>query len=696
LAKINKTKIMQIAPKHPKNITVHTHTRIDNYYWLNDRENPETITYLEAENAYTEKVLAPTENLQKQLFEEMKGRIKEDDFSVPYQWGKFWYYSRYEIGTEYPIYCRIAEKPVNLGDISTFKDEKVILNVNELAKGHEYFTVGQTAVSPNDNLLAYSVDTVSRRIYTIYIKNLLTGELLADQLPETSGAMLWADDQTLIYVKKDVDTLRDYQVFRHKIGTPSTQDILLFEETDETFYLDLSISKSKQYIFINSQSTTTDEVLFINLCATDAPVEVLQPRQKDHKYSADHVGMHFYIRTNDEAENYKIVTTPITKPQKEYWKTIIPHKEDSFIESFEVISKFLIVEERKTGLIELHCLNLGTQESHYLQFDEPVYLAYLGTNTTLETTSFRFGYTSLTTPTSTIEYDVLTQQKTVLKTQTVVGNFDKTQYKTERLWATATDGTKIPISIVYHKNTPLNGTAPLLQYGYGSYGITIDATFSAARLSLLDRGFIYAIAHIRGGQELGYQWYENGKLLQKMNTFTDFIAVSEFLIAEKYTSKEKLFAYGGSAGGLLIGAVINLRPDLYKGVMAAVPFVDCVTTMLDDTIPLTTFEYDEWGNPNDQTYYEYMLSYSPYDNVKAQDYPNILITTGLHDSQVQYWEPAKWTAKLRELKTDKNLLLLHTDMTTGHGGSSGRFQRLKEYARDYAFLLWLANFKMES
>lgn len=703
-----------IASKKAKEIITHSHKRIDNYYWLNEKENPETIAYLEAENAYTESIMQPTKEFQQQLFEEMKGRIKENDASVPYFWENFWYYSRYETAMEYPLYCRTAEKPANLGDITTAKNEAIILNVNDLAKDYDYFSVGTLAISPNNKLVAYSADTVSRRIYTIYIKNLETDETLTDQIPETSGSVVWADNETLIYIKKDVDSLRDYQVFRHKIGTNFETDVLLFEETDETFYLDLNLSKSKHYVFIHALSTLTDEVRFLDLTNPNGELQLLQSRQQDLKYSAEHFGDSFYIRTNLEAENFKIVKTLITKPEISNWETVIAHRNHVFIESFDVFENFLVVEEREQGLIKFWITNWKDSKDeknnlgHYVNFDENTYLAYLDINTNLATQVLRFGYTSLTTPISTFEYDMQSRQKTLLKEQVVQivgGTFDKTNYKSERIWVEIPNNltnqdekethetVKVPVSLVYHKDTKLDGTAPLLQYGYGSYGITIDATFSSARLSLLDRGFVYAIAHIRGGQELGRQWYENGKLLNKMNTFTDFIAVSEHLIAQNYTSKSKLFGYGGSAGGLLMGAIMNLRADLYAGILAAVPFVDCVTTMLDDTIPLTTFEYDEWGNPNEKIYYDYMLSYSPYDNIIAKKYPNTLITTGLHDSQVQYFEPAKWTAKLRELKTDDNLLLLHTDMSAGHGGASGRFKRLHDIALEYAFMFLLVGIR---
>jgi oligopeptidase B len=679
-----------IANKQAKEITTHNHTRIDNYYWLNEKENPETIAYLEAENAYTEAMMQDTKVLQEQLFEEMKGRIQEDDFSVPYLLGNYWYYSRYYTGMEYPLFCRIAEKPSNFGDSKTFQNEHIFLNVNELAKEYSYFSVNSLAISPKENLLAYAEDTVSRRIYTIRLKNLVSNQNLTDTIIETSGTVLWADEQTIIYVKKDVESLRDYQVFRHKIGTEQAEDELLFEETDDTFYVDLSLAKSKKYIFVHSISTLTDEVQFLDLTNPNGKLQIIEPRTRNLKYSVEHWGNDFIIRNNENAENFKIAKTPITKPQKENWTEIIAHDANVFIENFDVFEEFLVIEKRENGLIKFQIYSWKDFGKPYeVEFDENTYLAYLDINNELHSTELRFVYTSLTTPSSVFMYNMQNKQKTLLKQQTVLGNFDKNNYQSDRIWATATDGTKIPISLVYHKNTVLDGTAPLLQYGYGSYGITIDATFSSARLSLLDRGFVYAIAHIRGGQELGRQWYENGKLLQKMNTFTDFIAVSEHLISQKYTNKNRLFAYGGSAGGLLMGAIINLRADLYMGIIAAVPFVDCVTTMLDDTIPLTTFEYDEWGNPNEKTYYDYMLSYSPYDNVVAKDYPNILITTGLHDSQVQYFEPAKWTAKLRAYKTDNNLLLLHTDMSAGHGGASGRFKRLYDIALEYAFMLKL-------
>jgi oligopeptidase B len=682
-----------IAEKQPKEIVTHAHPRIDNYYWLNDRENAEVIRYLEAENAYTDAVLAHTKDFQNQLFEEMKGRIKEDDNAVPYKIGSFWYYSRYEKGMEYPLYCRTRIKPENFADLSAVQAEEIILNVNELAKDYEYFSVGDLAISPNEKLLAYSFDTVSRRIYDIRFKDLETGEMLANTIAETSGEVLWADDQTVFYVKKDLETLRDNQVFCHKVHKTAAQnqsDLLKYEEKDETFYLTIRKSKTKEYIFVHATSTQTDEVLYLKTAEPDANFVVLQPRIKDMKYEAEHFENLFLIRTNWEAENYRLVKTEIAQTSKTYWTDVVAHQADIFIEDFDVFQDFLVWEQRRNGLIEICVCKWGHDQTEIVNFGEPTYLAYLETNTELDTKFLRFGYTSLSTPTTVFEYQMESKQKKILKQQVVLGNFDQSNYKSERIWAVASDGTKVPISLVYHKNTKLDGTAPLLQYGYGSYGISIDASFSSVRLSLLDRGFVFAIAHIRGGQELGRNWYENGKLLQKINTFTDFIAVSEHLIANKYTNRQKLFAYGGSAGGLLMGAVANLRPDLYAGILAAVPFVDCVTTMLDDSIPLTTFEYDEWGNPNEKQYYDYMLSYSPYDNIKAQNYPNMLITTGLHDSQVQYWEPAKWVAKLRTLKTDSNLLLLYTDMTAGHGGASGRFNRLHEIAMEYAFMLELS------
>lgn len=679
----NKKHIMPQAPianKIPKSLSRHGDTRIDNYYWLNDREDTAVINYLNAENSYREAMMAHTQIFQKQLFEEIKGRIKQTDESVPYKDNGYMYYTRFEEGKEYPIYCR--------KNGSMAAAEEVLLNVNELAKGHDYYQVGNMEVSPDNTLLAYGIDTVSRRQYTILVKNLLTGEVYSDAIPNTSASVAWAaDGRSFFYTLNDQQTLRACKVMHHHLGEDVSKDKVVFEEKDETFTVDVSVAKSKKYIFIKSRSTVSSEARFVATDTPDAAFTIFQPRERDLEYSIDHFEDKFYIITNLKAKNFQLMETPITQTAKSNWKVVIPHREDVLLEDMEIFKDFLVINERKNGLMNIRIINQQTHQEHYLNFGEETYAAYGSVNPDFDTKVFRYGYTSLTTPNSTYDYDMESRVKTLLKQQEVLGGYDASQYASKYMYATAADGVKVPISVVYKKGTPLDGSAPCLLYGYGSYGYSIDATFSSTRLSLLDRGFVFAIAHIRGGQELGRAWYEDGKLMKKRNTFTDFISCGEFLVAQKYAAKDKLMAMGGSAGGLLMGAVINLRPDLWRGVVAQVPFVDVLTTMLDESIPLTTGEYDEWGNPNEQAAYEYMKSYSPYDNVSAKDYPAMLVTTGLHDSQVQYWEPAKWVAKLREVKTDKNPLYLYCNMETGHGGASGRFDRFKEVALEYAFLL---------
>ncbi|HMB94014.1 MAG TPA: S9 family peptidase, partial [Rhodothermales bacterium] len=659
-------------------------TRTDDYYWLRERENPEVIAYLEAENAYTEAEMAHLKDLEDALFAEIKGRIKEDDASVPYKEGDYFYYTRYEEGKEYPIYAR------KKGSLDA--EEQIMLDANVLAEDHEYFAVRGREISANQNILAYSVDTVGRRIYTLQFKNLTTGEVLADEIPDVTGNVAWANDnQTIFYTKQDPTTLRWYQIYRHVLGTDPAKDELVYEEDDDTFSSFVFRTKSKRYILIGSQQTLSSEYRYLSADDPAGSFQIIQPREDNHEYNVDHYGDHFYIRTNDSAQNFRLVKTPVTATEKANWEEVIPHRTDVLLENFEMFKDYLVLSERQDGLIRLRVRPWDGSGEHYIDFGEPAYLAYVETNPEFDTPVLRYGYTSMTTPNSVYDYHMATQEKTLMKQDEVLGDFDSSRYTTERLYATARDGVKVPISLVYRTDLfEQNGTAPLLLYGYGSYGYSLDATFSSARLSLLDRGFVYAIAHIRGGQEMGRQWYEDGKLLKKKNTFTDFIDSGEYLIAAQYADPERLFAMGGSAGGLLMGAVINMRPDLFSGVVAAVPFVDVVTTMLDDSIPLTTSEYDEWGDPNDSTYYDYMLSYSPYDNVEAKDYPNLLVTTGLHDSQVQYWEPAKWVARLRAMKTDQNRLLLKTNMDAGHGGASGRYKRYRETAFQYAFLLDLA------
>ncbi len=661
----------------PKELTIHGDTRIDNYYWLNERENPEVIAYLEAENNYTKTILKPTKQLQDKLFAELKGRIKESDESVPYKSNGYFYYNRFEAGKEYPIFCRKKE--------TLDAPEEIMLDVNILAEGHSYFQVGGLNVSPDNKLLAYGVDTVSRRKYTIYVKNLETGELLTESIPNTEGYSEWANDnKTMYYVKKDDVTLRSYQIYRHELGQQN--DYLVYQENDETFSVFITKSKSDKFLLIGSSSTLSDEYRFLDADKPSGEFKVIQPREKGLEYSVSHYGDYFYIRTNLNAQNFKLVKTPINKTSKENWKDVIAHDENSYFEGVEIFKNFLVAEERRDGLSKIRIIKWSDNSEHYLDFGEEAYSAYVSVNREFDTDILRYGYSSLTTPSSTIDYNMVTREKTVKKEQEVLGGFDKTNYESKRIFATAQDGKKVAMSIVYRKGIKLDGSNPALIYGYGSYGATMDPGFSSTRLSLLDRGFVYAIAHVRGGQYYGRQWYEDGKLLNKKNTFTDFNSCAEYLIEQGYTSNEKLFAMGGSAGGLLMGAIANMRPDLYKGIVAQVPFVDVVTTMLDETIPLTTSEFDEWGNPKDSVYYKYMLSYSPYDQVKAQNYPAMLVTTGLHDSQVQYFEPAKWVAKLRDLKTDKNVLLLNTNMEAGHGGASGRFKALEEIAMEYAFI----------
>ncbi|WP_406600948.1 S9 family peptidase [Mangrovimonas aestuarii] len=670
------------ADKKPKVLRVHDHERIDNYYWLNDRQNQEVIDYLNEENEYTKSCLKHTEELQKSLFEEMKGRIKEDDTSVPYLLNGYWYITRYEKGKDYPIYSR------KKGSLDA--EEEIMFDCNEMAKGHSYFKLGGISVSPDNTLASFAVDTVSRRQYTIYIKHLATGEVYPDKIVNTTGSTTWANDnKTLFYTKKDRVTLRSHKIFKHRLATDAKDDVLVFHEKDDTFNSFVYKTKSRKYIVIGSSSTLTTEYRFLNANTPDGKFTVFQEREREHEYSIAHFEDHFYILTNkDKAVNFKLLKTSEKQTSKEFWEEVLPHRQDVLLEDIEIFKNYLVVSERENGLNKIRIMSWDGNEDYYLPFESETYTAYTGNNPEFNSDVLRFSYNSLTTPSSVIDYNFKTKTKDVKKEQEVLGGkFDKNNYTSERIWATAADGVKVPISLVYRKGVKLDGTAPLFLYAYGSYGSTIDPYFSSIRLSLLDRGFIYAIAHIRGGEYLGRDWYEKGKLLEKMNTFTDYIDCSKYLINQKYTSAEHLYAYGGSAGGLLMGVVANLSPELYNGIIAAVPFVDVVTTMLDDTIPLTTGEYDEWGNPNDKEYYDYILMYSPYDNVRSGPYPNMLVTTGLHDSQVQYWEPAKWVAKLREFKTDTNKLLFHIDMDSGHGGASGRFESLKEVAMEYAFLL---------
>jgi oligopeptidase B len=676
------------AKKVLKELVKHNDVRIDNYFWLNNRENKEVIDYLNEENSYCNTVMAPTEELQRELFKEMKSRIKEDDESVPYKYNGYWYIVKFEKGKDYPIYLRRKE--------SLDATDELLFDCNKMAEGHSYFKLVGISVSPDNTKVSFGVDTVSRRQYTIKIKDLLSGEIYPDELKNTTGGSTWANDnKTLFYTSKDEKTLRADKIYSHQLKSSSKADKLIYEELDDTFGTTVFKSKSKKYLVIASYSTLTTEYQILDADHPNDTFKIFQPRVRGVEYSIHHYNGDFYVLTNaNGATNFKLMKTPETATEIENWQEVITHRDEVLLEEIDIFKDFLVVSERNNGLNKIRIMSWNGKEDYYLPFDNETYTAYTSTNVDFNTHILRYGYNSLTTPSSVIDFDMVSKTKTIKKEQQVLGGkFDKENYVSERIWATAEDGTKIPISLVYHKETKKNSETPLLQYAYGSYGATIDPYFSTIRLSLLDRGFIYAIAHVRGGEYLGRPWYENGKLLYKKNTFTDFISCSKHLIKNGYTSSKHLYAMGGSAGGLLMGAIMNLAPKIYNGIVAQVPFVDVITTMLDDSIPLTTGEYDEWGNPNNKDYYNYIKSYSPYDNVEQTSYPNALITAGLHDSQVQYWEPAKWTAKLRELKTDKNILLLKTNMEAGHGGASGRFEALKEDALEYAFLLSLEGIK---
>ena len=671
-----------VAKKSPKKLVKHDDIRVDNYYWLNDREDAAVISHLEKENSYYAEMTKHTVDFQDSLFDEMKSRIKEDDSSVPYEYNGYWYITRYEIGKEYPIYSRHKEH--------IEAAEEIMFDGNEMAKGHEYFNLGGIAISPDNTLAAYSIDTVSRRQYTLSIKNLQTGEVYADKIENTTGSAVWANDnKTIFYTKKDPVTLRSDKIYKHVLGTSTASDVLIFNEEDDTYNTFVYKTKSKKYIVIGSFSTLTSEYQILRADDPDAAFKVFSPRTRGLEYSISHFGTDFFVLTNkDGATNFKLMKVNENNTSSDHWKEFIPHRQDVLLEDIDIFEAYYVLSERENGLNRIKVVKWDESNSYYLPFDSETYTAGVGSNPDFNTEILRYSYNSMTTPSSVIDFNMTTKEKEVKKEQEVLGSkFDKENYVEKRVWATAEDGVKVPMSIVYHKKTKLTSETPILQYAYGSYGSTIDPYFSSVRLSLLDRGFVFAIAHIRGGEYLGRPWYEDGKLLKKKNTFTDFIDCSKYLIENNYTSANHLYAMGGSAGGLLMGAIINMNPELYNGVVAAVPFVDIVTTMLDDSIPLTTGEYDEWGNPNDTVYYKYMKSYSPYDNVEAKKYPNMLVTTGLHDSQVQYFEPAKWVAKLRELKTDQNLIVFDINMDAGHGGSSGRFEALKEVAKEYAFLL---------
>nr|WP_315399717.1 S9 family peptidase [uncultured Sphingobacterium sp.] len=676
-----------LAVIKPHKRDIHNDQVIDDYYWMNDffKEGPDAelvIDYLKKENDYTNAVLKPTEKLQEQLFQEMKARIREKDESVPYLKNGYYYYTRTEDGQQYFKFCRKKDE-LNAS-------EEILLDIDAMAVGYAYYAATGFSVSPDNNLMSFGVDTVSRREYTIFIKNLLTGEIYKDEIPKTSGNSTWAkDNKTLYYTAKNPVTLLSEKINRHTLGTLVDDDVTVYKEIDNTNYIGVGKSKNGEYIFIESEGTLSSEVFYLKSDDPAGNFQVFQPRMKNVLYHVTALEDRFLIVTNDEAKNFKVMQCQLGMTSREHWRAFIPHREDVLVSEVDEFKDYLVVTERKNGLSQIAIHNLHNEEQYYLDFGEVAYTVYPSTNVEYDTQKLRFGYTSLVTPLSTYEYDMVTREKILLKQQEVVGGYDTHAYSTERIFAKASDGTAIPISLVYKNGIKKDGSAPLLLYAYGSYGYAIDPTFNSARLSLLDRGFVYAIAHIRGGEEMGRQWYEEGKMMNKINTFTDFISCGHYLIDQKFTSLGHLYAQGGSAGGLLMGAIANMEPNLWNGIIAQVPFVDVVNTMLDEGIPLTTNEYDEWGNPNEKEAYYYMKSYSPYENIEGKEYPNILVTTGLHDSQVQYFEPAKWVAKLRKMKTDNHVLLLKTDMEYGHGGASGRFDYLKDIALNYAFLFAL-------
>jgi len=670
------------ATKTPKELSIHGQKIIDNYFWLNEKENPAVIDYLNAENEYYHSKTAHTNTLQQELFEELKARIKEEDQSVPFKKNHYIYTTYMHVGQQYPVFCRKHESEDAI--------EQTLFDVNKMADGFNYFDLGSFSVSPDNKTAAFSTDCVSRRLYDLQFKDLETGEIYPEKIENTTGGIAWANDnKTVFYTKKDPETLRSFKIFRHVLNTNPAKDVEVFEETDETFNTAAYRTKSGKYIIIASFSTISTEYRFLNASNPEGTFTIFQERAPNHEYAIFHYEDHFYVHTNvDNAFNFKLMKTSESKTSKENWQTLIDHREEVLLEDVSIFKDFLVLEERENGLCKIRIKNWDDSKDDYFPFEEEVYDAGVGYNPDFETSMLRIAYSSMTTPTTIFDFNVNDGTKTIKKEQKVLGGkFQKDNYKSFRLWAKAADGVEIPMSVVVRKDTKINSETPLLLYGYGSYGITVDPRFSSSRLSLLDRGFIFVIAHVRGGEYLGRKWYENGRMLSKKNTFTDFIACAEHLIKNNYTSSNHLYASGGSAGGLLMGGIINMKPEIFKGIVADVPFVDVLTTMLDKTIPLTTGEYNEWGNPEDLEYYNYIKSYSPYDNVEAKEYPNMLVTTGLHDSQVQYFEPAKWVAKLRELKTDNNLLLLYTDMDSGHGGASGRFDVLKDIARSYSFLI---------
>lgn len=677
----------------------HGDMRPDNFHWMRlsdkqkndknpDAQTKKVVDYLNAENDYRTKMMAHTDTFQEKLFEEIKGRIKQTDMSVPYKENGYFYITRYDEGKEYPIHSRKKE--------TLEAAEEIMLNVNLLAENFEYFAVGGRSVSPDNAIIAYGEDTVSRRQYTIRFKNLITGEMLTDVIPNTNGGVTWANDNKTVFYTKNDDALRSFKIFKHTLGTPVSTDKLVHHEKDETFNTYIFKTKSKKYLVIGSSATLANEYQILEADNPSGAFRMFQLRERKLEFDISHYDDKWYIRTNkDNAENFKVMTCPETKTTKENWSDLIAHDPKIYIEDLDLFKNFMVISERKGGITQLKIKPWTGKDEHYIAFKESTYTAGTSNNPDFDSDVLRLNYTSLTTPNTTYDYNVIDQKLTLLKQQEVIGSFNLDNYTSERVTVRAKDGTMIPLSIVYKKGFKKNSTRPFLLYGYGSYGYSMDPYFSSARLSLLDRGFGFAIAHIRGGQEMGRQWYENGKFLNKKNTFTDFIDCGEYLVKEGYAAKDKLFAQGGSAGGLLMGAVMNMSPDLWKGILAAVPFVDVVSTMLDESIPLTTGEFDEWGNPKDKSYYDYMKSYSPYDNIEPKNYPATLVTTGYWDSQVQYWEPMKWVAKMRMMKTDKNPLLLYCNMETGHGGASGRFKKLRETAMEYAFLIDLAGLPLK-
>jgi len=663
--------------------------RSDPYYWLRDdeRTDPEVLAYLSAENAYHAQHLAPIKPLEDKIYAEIIARLKQDDSTVPYRKSGYWYYIRFEPGKEHPIYAR------RKGSLDA--PEEVMLDANELAVGHEYHQIGELDVSPNSEWLAFCEDTVGRRQYVLRFKNLCTGEILTDKIADVEADVVWANDnRTILYIEKDPETLLGLRVKKHGLGSDCTQDALVFEQSDKTLYTGLSKSKSDRFIFIHMEGTLTSEWRYADANDPMLAFKIFLPRTREHEYEVEHLDDRFIIRTNWQARNFRLMSVPIGRESKQSeWRNVVAHRDDTYIEDFEVFTRHIALSVRAGGLRKIGIQPLAADaggalpEVFFIAGDEPAYTMFIGANPEIDSEIFRYTYSSLATPTTVYDYNLRTGDRICLKRDPVLGGFDPSNYETELLFAPARDGKRVPVSLIHRKDFVRDGSAPLLQYAYGSYGLSTDPGFSSARFSLIDRGFVYAIAHTRGGQEMGRAWYDDGRLLQKKNSFADFIDVTHFLVAAGYAGRDKVFAMGGSAGGLLMGAIANISPQDYRGIVAQVPFVDVVTTMMDDSIPLTTNEYDEWGNPEDGKSYEYMLSYSPYDNVSAQAYPAMLVTTGLWDSQVQYYEPAKWVAKLRSLKTDRNPLLLRVDMEAGHGGKSGRFQRYRETAMEYAFIL---------